>query len=273
VLDAVSGAARDGKGESAGAPFKIGDMSDPVKPGDVLSFRFGDVLPADDPLSEWLILLAMALNDVALVNDRLERDYDSPHEYLYWLRLGVAHFFEAARLLKRGRDVQEVAAYIATLAPEVRGRYDACVSIYDERHEELKMIRDVLSHYGRRWTRRGRDPEHVIRSALEQLADSRTTMKTGTLREARLLFADDVAAAIFTRATGVRREDVAKDEVQEHVGRVQKRIEEAVTAFVRFANPALMEHFGRAMAAGVPVQRVEPVDPQDWRKGWRVTAT
>jgi hypothetical protein len=243
-----------------------------MKPGDILSFRVRDLLPADDPLSEWLVLLAMALNDLTLVNDRLERDYDSPYEYLYWLRLGVAHFFEAAKLLKRGRDIPEVAAYVGTLPATVRERHSACISIYDERHEELKMMRDVLFHYARSWRRSGRDPEAVVQLALQQLADGLTTMKTGKLREARLLFADDVAAAIFTRATGVAWADVTKDEVQEDVGKIQKRIEEAVTAFVRFANPALMEHVSRAIAAGASVESVRLVDPADWRKGWRVVS-
>ena len=69
----------------------------------------------------------MSLNDLALVNDRLERDYDSLHEYLYWLRLGVAHFFEGAKLLKRGRDIPEVTAYIATLPFEVRHSHDTAI--------------------------------------------------------------------------------------------------------------------------------------------------
>lgn len=214
----------------------------------------------------------MALNDVALVNDRLERDYEWPYEYLYWLRLGVAHFYEAAKLLKRGREIPEVTAYIATLPATVRSRHSACISIYDERHEELKMMRDVLFHYARNWRRRGREPEAVVHSALQQLAQGRTTMKTGKLREARLLFADDIVAAIFTRATGVPWADVTNDEMQEHVGKVQKRIEEAVTAFVRFANPALMEHLGRAVERGMPLQKVELVDPDDWRKGWKVAS-
>ena len=241
-----------------------------MKPGDVLAFQVGEILPADDPLSEWLVLLAMALNDLALVNDRLERDHDAPHEYLYWLRLGVAHFFEAAKLLKRGRDISEVASYVATLPEEVRSSYDACVSIYDERYAELKMMRDVLFHYAHAWRCSGADREPVVQLALEQLANGRTTIKTGNLREARLLFADDVVAAIFTRAAGVPWTNVTRNESQEDVGRTQKRIEEAVTAFVRFANPALMEHLSRAFARGVRVQKVELVDPTNWRNGWTV---
>ena len=239
-----------------------------MSPGDTLSFVVRELLPAEDPLSEWLVLLAMALNDIALVKDRLERDLDSPHEYLYWLRLGVAHFFEAAKLLKRGRELPEVTAFIATLPTDVQGRHRACISIFDERFEELKMMRDVLFHYARTWHRGGRG-EDVVRPALEQLADSRTTMKTGKLREARLLFADDVVAAIFTRAMGVPWADVMKEEAQVRVLRLQKRIEEAVTAFVRFANPALMEYFSRAMVDGAAMQKVELVDPNDPRKGWR----
>jgi hypothetical protein len=244
-----------------------------MKPGDTLSFQMGDLFPANDPLSEWLVLLAMSLNDLALVNDRLERDHASPHEYLYWLRLGVAHFFEGAKLLKRGRDIPEVAAYITTLPVAVRNSHDTAVSIYDERHTELKMMRDVLFHYVREWRRSGHPPEIVVRLALEQLTAQRVRIKTGTLRGARLLFADDVVATLFTRATGVPWADVTKDEVQQDVGRTQERIQEAVTAFVRFANPVLMEHLSRAMEKGLSVQVVEPVDPDDFRQGWKIAGT
>jgi hypothetical protein len=240
-----------------------------VKLGDTLAFRVGDLFPADDPLSEWLILLAMSLNDIALVNARLERDYNSLHAYLYGLRLGVAHFYEAAKLLKRGREIPAVAAYVAGLPPDARANHDRAISIYDERHDELKMMRDVLFHYQRSWRRAGREPEPVIELALEALADEKATLKTGTLEDARNLFADDVVATIFTRATGVPWDDVVKDESQVHVGEVQKRIQEAVTAFVRFANPALMHHVGRAIDRGVTIRPVEPVDPEDHRKGWR----
>ncbi len=240
-----------------------------MKPGDTLGFRLGDLFPADDPLSEWLLLLSMALNDVALVNDRLEREHEILHAYLYWLRLGVAHFFEAAKLLKRGKDIPQVSSYVATLPADVRANYDRAISIYDEHHEQLKMMRDVLFHYVRRWTRSGADPEPVIHLALERMADDHATLGTGTLETARSLYADDVVAAIFTRATGVAWEDVTKDESQQHVGEVQLQIGEAVSAFVGFANPALMHHFGRAMSSGTPERRVEPIDPEDLRRGWK----
>jgi hypothetical protein len=228
------------------------------------------VLPADDPLSEWIVLLAMALNDVALVHGRLERDYNSLHEHLYWVRLGGAHFYEAAKLLKRGRGIPEVTAFVESLAEDVRKHHDTCMSIYDQRYDELKLTRDVLFHYAREWRRKGAEPEPVVRLALTHLEGTRTTTKIGKLREARLLFADDVAEAIFTRAAGVSWEDVTTDESQTDVSTVQDHIAEAVTAFVRFANPALMEHLSRAFEGGVVPQPVAPVDPNDPRSGWRV---
>ena len=135
------------------------------------------------------------------------------------------------------------------------------------------MMRDVLFHYARMWRRSGHEPEAVVQLALNQLTEHRVTIKTGKLRDARLLFADDVVATLFTRATGVPWADVTKDEVQQDVGQTQEHIQEAVTAFVRFANPALMEHLSRAMERGLSVQVVEPVDPNDFRKGWKIVGT
>lgn len=237
-----------------------------IEPGDVLAFKAGDVLPADEPLSEWLTVLAMAFNDLALVNDHLESDYDELHAYLYWLRLGVSHFTEIAMYLERTQHVPAVEAYVASLPDEVRARYSDCLAIFNERRRELFLIRNSVFHYSSPIAR----GEHLLMEALKALGDDLVTIRTGTVRDSRLLFADDVAAAIFTRATGIPWNDVLRDDVQKHVGIVQSHIQDAVTAFMRFAGPALMETISRAIGAAVPFQKVELVDSANPRGGWKV---
>jgi hypothetical protein len=43
-----------------------------------LAFQMSEVFPEDDPLSEWLITLALAMNDLALVHVRLDEDPEEP---------------------------------------------------------------------------------------------------------------------------------------------------------------------------------------------------
>jgi class 3 adenylate cyclase len=87
------------------------------------------------------------------------------------------------------------------------------------------------------------DPEDVDRMLSAYSAMARARM-------------DDIAAAVFTRATGVEWSEVTKDEVQQHVGEAQLHLQDGVTAFMRFANPALMEMVTRAIARGASFYKV-----------------
>jgi len=47
-----------------------------------LAFPWRETFPEDDPLSEWLVTLAIAMNDLTLVHVRLDEDQDEPREDL-----------------------------------------------------------------------------------------------------------------------------------------------------------------------------------------------
>jgi hypothetical protein len=81
-----------------------------------------DVFPEDDPLSEWLITLALAMNDLALVHVRLDEDQEEPNRAFYWNRLAVSHFTEAALFLRDTADVPELRAFVESLGDEARER-------------------------------------------------------------------------------------------------------------------------------------------------------
>ncbi|MEP6978667.1 MAG: hypothetical protein ABI948_11505 [Thermoleophilia bacterium] len=95
-----------------------------------IGFAFGRVFPADDLLSEWVATLALAFNDLALVHDRIEADAETPHRFFYWLRLAIAHFYEAAKYLEDTAEVDEVRAFVATLAGDARKHYETCLEQY-----------------------------------------------------------------------------------------------------------------------------------------------
>jgi hypothetical protein len=91
-----------------------------------LAFQMSEVFPEDDPLSEWLITLALAMNDLALVHVRLDEDQEEPDRAFYWNRLAVSHFTEAALFLRDTADVPEVRAFVELLGDEARTKYDKC---------------------------------------------------------------------------------------------------------------------------------------------------
>jgi hypothetical protein len=74
------------------------------------------------------------------------------------------------------------------------------------------------------------------------------------------MFVDDVVATIFAREVG------GLDAIPDF----EPRVAEGTTAFIRFANLALDEHLVRARERGASVDEVEPIDPGDLRRGWKV---
>ena len=72
-------------------------------------FKFGEVLPPDDVLAEWVATLALAFNDLSLVRVQMGEDEGPKHRWLYWFRLGIAHFAEAASYLRKTSEIPEIA--------------------------------------------------------------------------------------------------------------------------------------------------------------------
>jgi hypothetical protein len=113
-----------------------------------LAFQMSEVFPEDDPLSEWLITPALAMNDLALVHVRLDEDPEEPDRAFYWNRLAVSHFTEAALFLRDTADVPEVRAFVESLGDEARTKYDECLAIFHEYRGKLFSTRNKATfHY------------------------------------------------------------------------------------------------------------------------------
>ena len=67
-------------------------------------FRFRDFFSPDEPLSEWVAILALAFNDLSLLHEQMQRDAMTEHRFFYWLRLSISHFGEAGSYLVRASD-------------------------------------------------------------------------------------------------------------------------------------------------------------------------
>jgi hypothetical protein len=192
------------------------------------------VFPADDLLSEWLATLALAFNDLSLVNENLVEDHEILHRFFYWLRLAIAHFFEAGKFLDATAEVAEVEAFIATLPTEAQDHYRTCLEKYRSQETPVQRLRNqALAHYPRLQPCRARRP--MSRALGELTGESGEILKSdeGTIRGSRMLFADDIAGRFFIDATGGLAE----------IEQIHRDIVDAMMAFGHFVNMALDQWF------------------------------
>jgi hypothetical protein len=212
-------------------------------------FKFGEVFPAGDLLAEW------AFNDLVFVNERLEDQTQLPAHWLYWLRLSIGHFAEAATFARDTRDIAEVAALIESLPEESRAALEDGLRVYAEQESTIEQIRNQAGfHYPVLRATRSR---RVIQAVLTAQADKVGTMQAGAdgkIRGSRLLFADDVASALVVRATGGDATLLADTAEQVKVlGPVHVEIASGIGSFIRFTNGALDAYFAVASERGAEV--------------------
>lgn len=214
-----------------------------------LAFQWHAVFPEEDPLSEWLVTLAIAMNDLTLVHVHLDQDQDRPERHFYWNRLALSHFTEVALFLEQTAAVPEVQAFVETLGGEAREHYDRCLGIFREQRGRLFDVRNKATfHYPEL---RPDEPQagRPVRDSLVELREDRGVIRSARLRDARALFADDAVASIFIRVLGG----------QDAVDAFAARVADGVTAFIRFANLSLDEHLRSRRLLGAEVVEVQPV--------------
>jgi hypothetical protein len=164
-------------------------------------FRFEQVFPADDVLAEWVATLALAFNDLSLVRMQMREDEDPKHRWLYWFRLGIAHFAEAASYLRDTSEIPEIAEFIASLPEGVREHHRKCLDCYAKHERVIERIRSEAGfHYPELKIRKGQRRKRTMQKALEALNDHCGEIAGETIGDARLLFADDVVSALVGRA-------------------------------------------------------------------------
>lgn len=194
------------------------------------------VFPSDDPLAEWTATLAIAFNDLTLVHTRMEADHKKLATWFYWLRLGQAHFHEAAKYLDKTSFIEEVRDFVGSLPPEARSHYDSCLEVYRSKQQALRRLRNQAAfHYPELQQTHTQRPVRVV---LQELAPE-TGQVEGLQQEvggSRLLFADDVVSRVFVNAIG------GEDQLEDF----HRAIRDGITSFMRFTNMALDEWFLRA---------------------------
>jgi hypothetical protein len=224
-----------------------------------LAFPMGNVFPNDDPLAEWVVTLAIAMNDLTLVHVRLEEDQDNPDQAFYWNRLAISHFTEAGLFVEQTSEIDVVSAFVGSLPTTARENYAECRAVFADCRSRLFSVRNKATFHYPSLRPNDAQAARPVRDALRDVADDQGVIRSARLRDARALFADDVVATIFAEVLG----DI------EAVTLFEARVAAGVTAFIRFANLALDAFLMSAREQGAAVEQVEPVDPGDLRQGWR----
>lgn len=221
----------------------------------LIRFKFGDVFPPGDVLSEWVASIGLAFNDIAYVHAQFDEAYSKPaYEYFYLLRISLSHFHEAAKFLDETKAIPDVRSYVDSLPKRTREHYADCLHRYRERKGVLGPIRNLSAfHYPELKVKQGSKKKRTMEKVLEGLADEQGAIfkaASGTIGDSRGLFADDIASRLFTHGT----------KSDEDLYAAHREIKEAITSFMRFANGALDEWWSRAGKRGVKF-KVQPGKP------------
>jgi hypothetical protein len=201
-------------------------------------FSFGESLPADDVVAQWIVKLAMIHNDLVFANNGLMAAADGSVEGFYWQRYAISHYHEAMNCLAEEAEKPEIAALVASLSAEACALHDDAIAVHREIVGPASRVRNEAAfHYPGDQTRK------ALISALRELAPRTGSVESGEgnkVKTARYHYADDVVATLFYRAMGGTDEDL---------GRAAARIAEGEKSLMQFINHAQDEFFVRAVGA------------------------
>jgi hypothetical protein len=156
-----------------------------------------DVFPAEQPLSRFLVSMAMASNDLELAMwNAVEATKARRPESNYWVRLVMGHFIEADDALAMWRESSaEVRKFLGTLPPEGQSA--------------LKEVQKMLTKVGRTAVSHARNhtfhypapnahkSDAELAKALDALSDEPLTGDAGARPgSVRLAFADQAALMV-----------------------------------------------------------------------------
>jgi hypothetical protein len=226
--------------------FRVHDEIDPSSVSRTAVFKIGDVYPADDLLSEWLATIAMAANDLIAVHV-LMADADDDFLRWYYFRAAVGHFYEVAKHLDETEHVAEVKAFVNSLPQPPRDSYAKVLAVFRQDKAHISNLRNSVFHYPSMMNSQrpgvlltARALPKVLRSA----AHHESHVRLGRLKDARLVFADELTARLAIRSVGTVR----------NLEKLQFAVQEGVQDFMRFMNPALEEHMIRRQLTGAVIR-------------------
>jgi hypothetical protein len=177
----------------------------------------GRVFPARDPVSQFMTALAMAINDLAVMDRHLhEAMEEGSAEMTFYFRLMCGYYHELGLLFRQARRVKQVDRFVASLAEDAREDFTFICRF----EGELAPIRKAAFHFPKIGDER-------LAEALEAVKDEPARILHEE-RGRRMEFADHVAA--YMSFGPIRDEDAAN---------LMGRISEAVDRIARFGRIAM----------------------------------
>ena len=199
-----------------------------------------DTFPADEPLSRFLVSMAMARNDIEHAMWKAAKaNKDGRPEFDYWVRVVMGHFLEAADALEQWRNRSpEVRDFLKRLSPDGRAA--------------LKEVAKTLSRVGKNAVEHARnhtfhypDPSCAYESdaelvrVLNGMADEPLTFGTvtGHPERVRYVFADQAALMIAMGKHSTEDLSAYRAQVRD--------LQAGAAQFVNFALVAIAKHLGQ----------------------------
>jgi hypothetical protein len=214
----------------------VSDSSrDPTRPAIITTpDRVADVLPADDPVSTFVLALGWSIADLVAIHKRMESCADDDAELLFWMGLAWSRYYEISGLLKVSRSpaFPEIKAFVESLPAQTTDRLGAIQKPRRKFDDVIRGLRNEFSHYPElansaqaeaRWAE--------IREVLVEGAEDRVRFRPGNLRDAELTWLADLRARRVLSIVGG----------EETFADLAALLAEAVTEAVRFMNEALDE--------------------------------
>ena len=197
-----------------------------------MCFRFADVFPPEDAVSQFLVGLCMAVNDVTLSikNDVALSEHGTAGEGNYSLYLMCAYYREAAKFLHLWLEDEQVAAFLEDLSPDHHKRLAKLRKSFTPWNgsfvqDSVKPVRDVVFHYTT-------ISPSTLRTCLERASDRRVDIElgAGTYRDSRYSFADEILATYIHEAWGAS---------ESQLNAIVERVADLVLDLVYFTHAAV----------------------------------
>lgn len=213
---------------------KASSKADPEARYRGIGFKIGDVFSADDPIARWATVLAMAADNTIYLNVRLIEGNLPSELSIYYFRLLVAHFFEAADWLKKTRATwPQVDELINALGKKNQQRYERIVAYAGQRHRfygNLRRSRATLFHYPEMHPDREAAGAEELANAMREAAALPGWIEGGEdYASFRATFADEVALQFLSDSNEESKE-------------MMEDLKQPVFELVEFAEAVLLAH-------------------------------
>lgn len=207
--------------------------------------KIGDVIPADDEVGRWVLVLTLARNDLALTRTQLVEAFDKDRTALHWSRLLAGHLYEIAYFLRREALRPAIKEFARTLPKKPAQVYRELLRP-DFLKGRLEGDRERIFHYPSADKDAKDKGGPALHAALKAVRDLEAALmvkwgENGKVEDMRFDFADQVAVQ-FTMA------DFGTTEAEQRKSIVAVR---ESAAMVIWLADAVFHHYGETAGGGL----------------------